>query len=114
MSTKQENKPLEQPNVSSNLPVFKFRINHSNDIVKHEVVKETAARITFKKNRLFEKDKEYIDTENKNSSWHTWHDTFEDAKQYLINKTERRIEYLKQDLEMQNKLLQQYSSLSCC
>lgn len=82
--------------------IYKFKTNSQNEIIKYEIIKETKLRITYIKFISDVQTKEYKSievTENKKSMFHSWHDTFEDAKNYLINWHNLRIEYFKKEIE---------------
>jgi predicted nucleic acid-binding Zn-ribbon protein len=53
-----------------------------------EIEKETAKTVTIKGRR-----------ENKKSDWQNWHNTFEDAKQFLIDNAQKEIDGLRYRLE---------------
>ena len=92
---------------------IKYRTNGDDKIKGFEVIKETKTRITFRNvyTTWNGKEQERIDTENKESRYQSWHDTFEDAKAYLINGKIKSIEsyehsilYLKTSIEKINAL----------
>ena len=82
--------------------------SYDTRIEEYEVVKETAHRVTFKKESkhyLTGIDQIKIDTENKSSNYHQWHDSFENAKQFLVERAlkgiaerEKQISKLREDI----------------
>lgn len=58
-----------------------------------EIVKETAKQVTFKTERGGER------REAKRSEWKNWHDSFEEAKQFLLTKAENDLQALQQRVE---------------
>ena len=62
-------------------------------IEKFEIVKETPKQVVFKNVRGGE------DRELKNTSYYSWHDTFAEAKQALINERQSKVDSLKRQLK---------------
>jgi hypothetical protein len=84
----------------------KFRTDQGTKIEKFEVVKETPQRVTYKKEyRSWVNDIIEIKevTENKNTNWASWHDSFEEARKYLLDIQRSRIEDYKRQIEYCNK-----------
>jgi hypothetical protein len=63
--------------------MIKYR-TRCNTIKKVEIIRET-------KNSVFVKDQEGQRREAKRSSWDNWHDSFEDAKAFLVENAEREV-----------------------
>jgi hypothetical protein len=77
----------------------KYKIRF-DEIHEYEVIKETKTQLVFI-NEVGEEKREY-----KLTSWYSWHDTYEDAKQFLIaeqtneiNKYNKQIEFCKEKIE---------------
>lgn len=60
--------------------MYKYRANYQDKIEKLQVVKETPKQVVFINMRGRE------EREAKTSDWHSWTDTFNEAKQRLIDK----------------------------
>jgi len=65
--------------------MYKYRANYQDKIEKLEVIKETPKQVVFVNERGRE------DRETKASEYHIWADTFEEAKQKLIDKHQGKI-----------------------
>lgn len=65
----------------------KFRTSYREKIEEFEVIKETKSQITFIRSQGRESK------ERKLSSYHSWHDTKEEAKEYLIECYRQSIEH---------------------
>ncbi len=70
-----------------------YRTSGNFPIKKHEVVKKTAKQIVFINDRGLEQ------RESIESDWSAWHDNFEKAKEYLIEKQNDTITALKKRIE---------------
>ncbi len=85
----------------------KFKTTYGDTITKHEVVKETEKQIVFIHKWLdfnnVQRSKEI--RESKETSYTKWHDTFEDAKNYLIEKAEKNIKNLEFQLSKAKEML---------
>ncbi len=94
----------------------KFRTNLETEIVEYTIIKETKTTITFE--NIFyswptNKNEIHIQIENKISSWHSWHDTFEEAKNYLIKMHNQEIQELNKQIEFVNnkiKIVKSYEN----
>lgn len=73
--------------------MHKYRANYRDKIEKLEVVKETSKQIFFINARGHE------ERERKTSDWHSWADTFSEAKQNLINKHKSKIDEYKKNID---------------
>lgn len=83
---------------------YKYRMTFGH-IQKHEVVKETHKNIHYiTKSGLLNKVP-------KTTSFCSWHDTFEDAKNQMIKNSEARIKYLKDTLEYEERHLLRFREL---
>lgn len=71
----------------------KYRL-YSGSIKAYEVVKETPKQIVYLKARFFNDEKLFEEREMKVSYWHSWHDTFEQAKNHLIEDRKKEINVL--------------------
>ena len=93
----------------------KFRTNLGTEILKCKVVKETNARITYEKvyhSWRNNEEKTRIETENKVSSYHSWHSTLEEAKTFLIERHNRKIEGLNKQIEYAKNQIETVASLN--
>lgn len=80
----------------------KYRISpYRLEIEKVEIEKETDKTLWVKEKNSH--GKEYISQCRKDSSWHKYFDTFEDAKQYLIEKNIKEFENLNEKIENNRK-----------
>ena len=73
--------------------MIKYRTNLDRSIEKFNVVKESKCRITYEKKYSWE-DKMRQYTENKISNFFSWHESFDEAKQYLIDLKQNKIDRL--------------------
>lgn len=64
-----------------------FRTTGGTSIEKYVVIKETDKSITFINHHLPLSGRRvfYNDTERKVSNWHSWHKTFAEAQNYLLD-----------------------------
>lgn len=88
----------------------KFRTDsYGNLITKYEVVKETEKQITYLQKYTSwpaKKEESREVRESKSGRGHNWHDTFEEAKNYLIENIKKEILYLENRAnETKEKLL---------
>lgn len=93
----------------------KFRTNLGTEIVKCKVIKETNARITYEKvdhSWRTNENETRIETENKVSSCHSWHNTLEEAKSFLIEKHNQKIQGLNNQIEYAKKQIETVASLN--
>lgn len=65
--------------------MHKYRANYQDNIEKLEVIKETPKQVVFINARGRE------EREAKTSDWHSWADTFAEAKQKIIDKHQGKI-----------------------
>jgi hypothetical protein len=82
----------------------KFRTRFNN-IESFEVTKETEKQVTFigfsgRKLR-----------ENKRSGWANWHDTFDEAKAFLMKQSHERFDMLKEALEREVETMDKINKL---
>lgn len=82
-------------------------------IIKVKVVKETDKFVTILRDNKHN-DKPYEQREAKFSSWHQFHKTFEDAKNYLIEKSERKIKNIEEDLKREQEFLEKIKNTKEC
>ena len=79
----------------------KYRVSF-NSITKHQIDKETDKTITYMVRKA-----DFLRTERefKISDFHSWHDTFDKAKQSIIESLNNQIEYHNNQIEfLQEKL----------
>lgn len=84
----------------------KFRLNYRGDIKKHIIVKETKHNITFLETHymvIFDKMVTNEETQRKISTHHSWHDTFDDAKNYFIESCNEKIKSLKKQIDFEEE-----------
>ena len=82
--------------------MFKYQTNNYRiEIEKVEIIKETDKTIWIKKKNS--NGKEYISQSRKESSWNCYFDTFDEAKQSLIDKNIKDFESLNQRIESNRK-----------
>ena len=83
----------------------KFRA-YRDEIIEHEIVKETEKQIVYKSkwggNDI---------RESKDARWYSWHDTFEDAKQKLVEDAKSKINTCIYSLEYAKKELSKIEAL---
>lgn len=93
----------------------KFKTTYGDTITKYEVIKETEKQITFIKKWInWDKKEQSIEVrENKDSNYHKWHDTFEEAKNYLIEYNKKQIENLETQIIKAKEKLSKVQSLNC-
>ena len=80
----------------------KYRISYSEKIVKVVITRESESSYWSDK----------FGMERKSSSWHQYFDTFEEAKNYLINKYIKAIKGLQNNLESAENKLKDVESLT--
>jgi hypothetical protein len=93
----------------------KFKTTYGDSITKYEVIKETEKQITFihKWTDWNKKEQSRELRENKDSTYHKWHDTFEDAKNYLIEYNKNKISNLENQITKAKEVLSKVQSLNC-
>ena len=88
---------------------------YSIEIEEFELVKETEKTIWFK-NPIQRWASEEItlreEKELKETIYNTWHDTFEDAKNYLVQREKNRIEFLLKEIEISSKKIEKINQLN--
>jgi hypothetical protein len=72
-----------------------YRVGTFYEIRPCNVTKETPHKITF----LAGSNEEFTRTENKESSYHAWFDTWENAHAYVVAKCEKEVESCEMKLE---------------
>lgn len=88
----------------------KFRTRWDDQIESFEVVKETEKQIVFIKTGWNNKTIE--ERELKESSYHKWHNSFDEAKQYLINKQSNRIKSLEKQIEDSKRIVEKLNLMA--
>jgi len=83
----------------------KFRTTDGEVITKYKVIKETDKQITY----INKIEREV--RENKESSYHQWHNTFDDAKNFLIEYNTKRINNLETQLFNAKEILEKVQDL---
>lgn len=92
----------------------KFKTTYGDSITKYEVIKETEKQITFIYRWEWNKENKFRERrENKDSSYHKWHNTFEEAKNYLIKYNEKQIENLENQIIKAREKLSKVRLLNC-
>ena len=74
-------------------------------IEEYEVVKETPKQLTF----INERGSEI--RESKRTEWYSWHDTYEEAKQALIEKYSNIVELKERQLDYHKEQLRKIGEL---
>lgn len=70
--------------------MIKYRL-YSGEIKPYEVVKETPKQVVYLKRHYFKSEEFVEEREMKISHWWSWHDTFEQAKNYLLFTKEQEV-----------------------
>lgn len=83
----------------------KFRAKWGDRIEEIEIVKETDKQVIFINSNGRE------NREAKNSNWATWHNSKEEAKQYLISEQENKIEEKLRQIKSCKELIEKIKSL---
>lgn len=93
----------------------KFKTTYGDSITKYEVIKETEKQITFinKWTDWNKKENSREVRENKDSKYHKWHNTFDEAKNYLIEYNKKQIENLETQIIKAKEKLSKVQSLNC-
>ena len=82
---------------------FMYQVgNYNCEIEKVKVTKETDKFVTVE--RIYNKEK-YERREAKNSSWHNFFNTFQEAKNYLIEQSENKIKSYEENAEREKQNL---------
>lgn len=85
--------------------MIKYRTRFESEIEALEVIKETEKQIVFVGNLGAQ------NRESKRSDWQNWHDTFEDARQFLLEKSESEAVSLRKRLEEVKKRIETIKGL---
>jgi len=87
----------------------------SNQIRPYEIVKETPLSVSYKKEKFvldINAPKEYfIEIQRKENKYHFWAETFDEAKQWLIDGILKEIEMANKTIERENKYLESVKGL---
>ena len=81
----------------------KYRANY-NSIKEFEIIKETEKQVVYKNERGAE------NREAKISDWCSWHNTFEEAREYIIQKEMKSIEQLLSRIKYHNEVIDKIKS----
>lgn len=66
---------------------------YSIDIKEYELVKETKSQVVYLE-KMWNDDEMYVERKsNKKTDWHQYFSTYNEAKDYLINREKKKIEY---------------------
>jgi hypothetical protein len=84
------------------IKMIKFRVTTGSEIRALEVVKETAKQIVYKSSN-FGKTHEY--REAIKSEYQSWFDTFEEARQFLIEQAEDEMKLLMRKIEIRQEII---------
>lgn len=81
--------------------MIKYRARFE-EITKHEIVKETAKQVVYKTERGHER------REAKETDWYIWKDSFDEAKQALLDRKQEAVDkhtrFLNQAIEQLEKV----------
>ena len=85
-----------------------YRIDCFRHIEKREILRETAKTVIFEEESWGEIRER---KELKRSDYHSWHNTWEEAKNFLVSKARSKLEYAKRDLDRARSNLQKIERL---
>ena len=77
--------------------MIKYKTNLDRSIEKFNVIKESKCRITYEQKHLWRGEIRQC-TENKISNFFSWHESFDEAKQHLIDLKQNKIDRLTSQL----------------
>ena len=83
------------------MSTIKYKTKYDSSIKPHEVIKETEKQITYKHYYTDIDGSECVkeERENKISNWHHWHDNFNDAKHFLLNRAYEKIAKFEKEIK---------------
>lgn len=93
------------------MKMWRMRDWGSIKIESFEVVKQTSKSVTFLEPDWSDKSKFYERREMIVSQYHTWHASFEDAREHAVKSKEGVIESLRLTLQRENSLLGQIKAM---
>ena len=72
-------------------------------ITKHEILRETPKQVVLERKSW--DGKTYQIRESKRTDFHQWHDSWEDAHEFLVRQKRQKIAYIKEQLGREEKKL---------
>lgn len=88
--------------------MIKYKTDYLGKIEKREIIKETPKQVVYESDWF---GKKYMKKEAKHSNYNDWFDTFDEAKSFLLDKSNKRLEALKEQLHKQHNKNQEIRNL---